>query len=182
MSRIGKKLIVLPPGVSCVIGPGAVAIKGPRGELTVPLPPKVSVAQSGQELNVSVANPADSRQEAFWGLGRSLVAAAVEGVTAGFSKKLEINGVGYKAVHQGSDLIMSLGFSHSVAFPAPAGISLAVDGNIITVSGIDKQLVGETAARIRALRPVEPYKGKGIKYLGELVRRKAGKVAKGTTS
>lgn len=182
MSRIGKKIIVIPDGVSCQIHERTVAVTGPQGELMVTLPPKVKVVQAGRELTVSVANPEDSRQEAFWGLGRSLVANAVAGVTAGFRKKLELNGVGYKVALKGSDLVLALGFSHPVEFKAPAGTALAVEGNVITVSGLDKQLVGETAARIRSLKPVEPYKGKGLKYVGEFVRRKAGKVAKGATA
>lgn len=173
---------MLPTGVSVTIQDRSVIIKGPKGELTVQLPPKVKAVQAGRELTVSVANPEDSRQEAFWGLARSLVANAVAGVTAGFSKKLEWSGVGYKVALKGSDLVLALGFSHPVEFKTPAGMALAVEGNVITVSGLDKQLVGETAARIRSLKPVEPYKGKGLKYAGEFVRRKAGKVAKGTTA
>lgn len=181
MSRIGKKPIILPDGVNCEINEKIVSVKGPKGELTVVLPPKVLVAKEGQEITFSIPAPENARQASFWGLARTLVANAVEGVVNGYSKKLEINGVGYKVAIKGSDLAMAVGFSHPVEFKAPAGIILAVDGNVITVSGIDKQLVGETAAQIRVIKPVEPYKGKGIKYVGESVRRKAGKVVKGST-
>ncbi len=182
MSRIGKKTIIIPAGVACSLQAGEVSIKGPKGELTVKLPPKVKMDMAGQEINITVNNPDNSRQESFWGLGRTLLANAILGVTEGFSKKLELNGVGYKAALKGADLNLSLGFSHPVEVKTPAGITFAVEANTITVSGIDKYRVGETAAQIRALRPVEPYKGKGIKYVGEYVRRKAGKVAKGASA
>lgn len=182
MSRIGKKPIIIPPGVTCSVKDGVVVIKGPQGELTVKLPPKVKMDLAGPEINVTVSNPENSRQESFWGLGRTLLANGIAGVTGGFSKKLELNGVGYKAVLKGADLNLSLGFSHPVLVKARAGITFAVEANIITVSGIDKYQVGEAAARIRTLRPVEPYKGKGIKYVGEYVRRKAGKVAKSASA
>lgn len=178
MSRIGKKPIKLPAGVSCVLSGREANIKGPKGELTVMLPPKVSVAEKEGELLVTVADPAQARQAAFWGLGRSLLYGAVAGVSEGFSKQLEFSGVGFRAALAGKELVLTVGFSHPVKFTPPAGIDLKVEGNVITVSGIDKQMVGETAARIRAIKPVEPYKGKGIKYAGEVVRRKAGKVAK----
>lgn len=180
MSRIGKKPIILPAGVICELKDRIVSVKGPKGELTVALPPKVKLEKNDQEMVFSIPNPENARQEAFWGLARSLLANAVEGVVNGYSKKLEINGVGYKIALKGPDLNLAVGFSHPVEFKSPAGIALAVEGNVITVSGIDKQLVGETAAQIRAIKPVEPYKGKGIKYVGEFVRRKAGKVVKGT--
>lgn len=178
MSRIGKKPIKLPTGVTCRIDGGQAKVKGPKGELAVSLPPKVSVAEKEGELLVTVADPTQSRQAAFWGLGRSLLAGAVVGVAQGFSKQLEFSGVGFRAALSGKELVLNVGFSHPVKFTPPEGIELKVEGNVITVSGIDKQMVGETAARIRAIKPVEPYKGKGIKYAGEIVRRKAGKVAK----
>ncbi|MDP1709766.1 MAG: 50S ribosomal protein L6 [Candidatus Komeilibacteria bacterium] len=178
MSRIGKKPIILPAGVNVAIDDGVVKVKGPKGELEVKMPPKVRISQEDGLLVFTIPTPDDSRQESFWGLARTLVANAVVGVTEGFSKKLELNGVGYRVAMKGDDLGLALGFSHPVDFKAPAGISFAVEGNIMTVSGINKHLVGETAAQLRRLRPVEPYKGKGIKYVGEFVRRKAGKVAK----
>lgn len=178
MSRIGKKPIKIPAGVTIVIEDGMVKVKGPKGELTVKIPPKVRIAQEADSLILTIPTPDDSRQESFWGLARTLVDNAVIGVTVGFSKKLELNGVGYRVAMKGADLGLALGYSHPVDFKAPAGISFAVEGNVMTITGIDKHLVGETAAQIRRLRPVEPYKGKGIKYVGEFVRRKAGKVAK----
>lgn len=178
MSRIGKKPIKLPTGVTCAIDGRQVKVKGPKGELIVALPPKVLVEQKDDELVLTVSNPAEARQAAFWGLGRSLLAAAVQGVTEGFSKQLEFSGVGFRAAVSGGELVLNVGFSHPVKFTPPPGIELKVEGNIITASGIDKQMVGQSAARIRAVKPVEPYKGKGIKYAGEVVRRKAGKVAK----
>ena len=178
MSRIGKKPIVLPAGVSATIVDEVVKIKGPKGELAVKLPRLVAVKEDANTLVCTVPAPEESRQAAFWGLSRTLLANAVIGVTEGYSKKLELNGVGFRVAAQGSDLALALGFSHPVDFKAPVGITFNVEGNVITVSGIDKYLVGETAAQIRSLKPVEPYKGKGLKYVGEYVRRKAGKVAK----
>ncbi|OIO49370.1 MAG: 50S ribosomal protein L6 [Parcubacteria group bacterium CG1_02_41_12] len=179
MSRIGKQPIELENGVSAIIEKRLVKITGPKGNLSVDLPSKILVEQKDNQLIVSVPNPEDSRQVAFWGLGRSLIANAVEGVTKGFEKKLEINGVGYKAVLKGSALVFNLGYSHIIEFNVPEGVSAQVEGNVITVSGIDKQLIGETAAQIRALRKPEPYKGKGIKYSDEQIRRKVGKMVKG---
>lgn len=178
MSRIGKKIITLPAGVSCKVEGKTAVIKGPKGEVIVALPPKIKIEQKDNELTVSVSAPTEARQAAFWGLGRSLLFNAVQGVTEGFVKKLELNGVGFKVALQGADLVLNVGFSHPVKFSPLPGVTLAVEGNAITVSGIDKQAVGETAARIRGIKPAEPYKGKGMKYFGEAVRRKAGKVAK----
>ncbi len=179
MSRIGKKPIDLPQGVSAEIERLQVKIIGPKGELCVKLPPKVSLELKDGQILVSVKNPDDHRQAAFWGLARSLVNNAVEGVTEGFSKKLEVNGIGYKAELKGSALVLQLGYSHPVEFFLPEGIQGKIEGNSIIVSGIDKHLVGETASRIRMLRKPEPYKGKGIKYSDEVIRRKVGKVVKG---
>jgi len=131
-------------------------------------------------LYVSVADPTNVRQAAFWGLARSLVANAVHGVTQGFEKKLELNGVGYKVQSTGNVLVFNVGYSHAVEFPLPEGITGTVAGNIITVQGIDNQLLGEVAANIRKIRKPEPYKGKGIKYVDEVFRRKVGKVMKGS--
>ena len=178
MSRIGKKPIVLPAGVSAVIDGDLVKVKGAKGELEVKLPRVVSVKEEAGALHVAVPDAEDSRQASYWGLSRTLINNAVIGVTEGYSKKLELNGVGFRVALKGADLGLALGFSHPVDFKAPAGIAFNVEANVITVSGIDKYIVGETAARIRALKPVEPYKGKGMKYVGEYVRRKAGKVAK----
>jgi len=157
-----------------------VAVKGPKGELKVSLPPKVKIAQTENQLELSVPSPEDHRQAAFWGLGRSLVFNAVVGVSEGFSRQLEVNGVGYKVQTKGKVLVLNVGYSHPVEFSFPEGIEITAEGNVITVSGIDKQLVGETAAQIRKVRKPEPYKGKGIKYTDEVVRRKVGKVVKGS--
>jgi len=180
MSRIGKQPIKLSEAVSSEIDGRIVKVKGPKGELEVKLPPKVEFHQKDGEISVSVPSPEESRQAAFWGLARSLLSNAVEGVANGFSKQLEVNGVGYKVAQKGDALEFNLGYSHSIEFKIPQGIEASIEGNVITISGIDKQLVGETAARIRKLRKPEPYKGKGIKYSDEQIRRKVGKVVKGT--
>ena len=179
MSRIGKQPIPLPSGVTVSLQGRSVAVKGPKGSLTVPLPPKALVEEREGALHVSVPDPGNVRQAAFWGLTRSLLANAVQGVTEGFQKKLEVNGIGYKAQLAGSVLVLNVGYSHPVEFALPEGIAVAVEGNVITLAGIDKALLGETAANIRKIRKPEPYKGKGIKYSDEVIRRKAGKVMKG---
>jgi large subunit ribosomal protein L6 len=178
MSRIGKKIIAIPSGVEVNCQAELVSVKGPKGELSLTLPPGVMVKKDNQQIAVSVRNSRVKREHALWGTSRSLVANMIEGVTNGFSKKLEINGVGFKAQVKDDKLILNLGFSHPVEFPFPAGITIKSENNIITVEGIDKYLVGETAAEIRALKKPEPYKGKGIKYSDEVIRRKAGKVVK----
>lgn len=178
MSRIGKQLIPIPSGAEVTIVGSDIRIKGPKGELVRTLHPVVTLIQENSALQVTVANPEEKSQRALWGLSRALLANMVEGVTNGFSKSLEVNGVGFKVALAGNALTLSLGFSHPVVFPLPTGILGAVEKNVITISGIDNQLVGETAARIRALKKPEPYKGKGIKYVGETVRRKAGKAGK----
>lgn len=179
MSRIGKNPIVIPSGVTVREQAGMVTVTGPKGELSLELPPKVALTMGEGAATVSVPNPTDTRQAAFWGLGRSLVANAIIGVTEGFTKRLEVNGVGYKVSMKGDTLALAIGFSHPVEFKPPKGITIATEGNAITVSGIDKYLVGEVAAGIRRIRKPEPYKGKGIKYADEVIRRKAGKVVKG---
>ena len=178
MSRIGKKPIEIPDKVEVKIeGPGLI-VKGPRGELSMRIHPSVKVVQQDKKIIVTVADIENSEQKALWGLMRTLIANLVDGVTEGFEKKLEINGVGFKAQSSGKKLVLQVGFSHPVEFPIPDGIEIKVEGNVITVAGIDKQLVGEVAASIRAIKKPEPYKGKGIKYIDEQVRRKAGKSAK----
>lgn len=178
MSRIGKKPIPLPAGVEVKVKAPDISVRGPKGELNFRLHHRIIVEVFAQEIQVSVPNPDNRNDRALWGLGRQLVANAILGVTTGFEKKLEIHGVGFKAAMQGKDLQLSLGFSHPVTFSPPEGVTAGVEKNVITVSGIDKQLVGETAAQIRRLKPPEPYKGKGMKYVGEVIRRKAGKVVK----
>ena len=176
MSRVGKKPIEIPSGVSVVISNGSVTVKGPKGEITRSINPEVSLRQENSTLIV-VPVAKTKRTPALWGLTRAIVAHSVEGVSRGFEKKLEIEGIGYRVNLDGKDLVFALGFSHPVKFPAPAGIEFKVEKNVMRVSGFDKELVGETAAKIRALKKPEPYKGKGIHYQGEVVRRKAGKKA-----
>jgi large subunit ribosomal protein L6 len=177
MSRIGRKPIPVPTGVSVSISPQEVRVNGPRGELSERIPRDITVAQEGEELVVT--RPTDrGEHRALHGLTRSLVANMVEGVTTGFTKSLEIQGVGYRAQLRGRDLELALGFSHPVSVKAPDGIEFEVpQPTRIVVKGISKQLVGETAANIRKRRPPEPYKGKGIRYEGEYVARKVGKRA-----
>lgn len=177
MSRIGKKPIPIPSGVEVEIRPGSVAVKGPKGRLEERISSEITVAQDDGTLTVS--RPTDrADHRALHGLTRSLVANMVTGVTDGFERRLEIQGVGYRAAMRGSDLEMQLGFSHPVSVAAPEGISFEVpQPTQIVVRGISKQQVGEIAAQIRKWRPPEPYKGKGIRYEGEQVQRKVGKRA-----
>jgi large subunit ribosomal protein L6 len=178
MSRVGKKVLTIPAGVDIKVDGGNVSVKGPKGQLSLALHPKVKVTTDGKELNVAVDDPENVKQRALWGLSRRLIENLVVGVTKGFEKKLEINGIGFKAAMQGKTLKLDVGFSHEVDFPVPEGVTVAVEKNIITVTGIDRQKVGETAAQIRRVKKPEPYKGKGIKYVEEQIRRKAGKAAK----
>lgn len=177
MSRIGKQPITIPAGVTVTIDGLLLHAKGPKGELSQKIHPQVLVTQQDGVLTVNVKDEDDKSQRALWGLFGSLVNNVILGVTEGFSKQLDITGVGFKAAVAGGNLVLNVGFSHQVNFPVPQGIEIKVEGNVITVTGIDKQLVGETAAQIRKIKKVEPYKGKGIKYVGEVVRRKAGKAA-----
>jgi len=175
VSRIGRKPIALPPGVEIKVEDRVMTVKGPKGELSQAVPEDISIDQ--QDGEILVTRPSDAkRHRAMHGLTRALLANMVTGVTAGFEKKLEMVGVGYRAQMQGSKLVLNLGFSHPVEIEPPAGIDFEVPAvTRITVKGIDKQLVGNTAADIRALRKPEPYKGKGLRYENEVVRRKAGK-------
>jgi large subunit ribosomal protein L6 len=177
MSRIGKQPIELPDGVTIEIAPGAVTVKGPKGELTQQLPREMKVDQA--DGTVTVERPSDrGDHRALHGLTRSLIANMVQGVTEGFEKRLEIQGVGYRAQLKGKSLELALGYSHPVQLEAPEGIDFEVpQPTEVIVRGIDKQLVGEMAARIRKRRPPEPYKGKGVRYAGEHVARKVGKRA-----
>lgn len=177
MSRLGKLPINLPQGTTAALANGVLTVRGSKGELKQAIHPMVTVDISDKELKVSVKNPTIKKERAMWGLFYSLVKNMVIGVTEGYEKKLEIQGVGYKVASAGKGLNLSLGFSHPVNFPLPEGITAAVEGNAISIKGIDKQLVGEVAAQIRRLKKPEPYKGKGIRYSGEQVRRKAGKTA-----
>lgn len=177
MSRLGKLPINLPQGTTAALADGVLTVRGSKGELKQAIHPMVTVDVTDKELKVSVKNPIIKKERAMWGLFYSLVKNMVIGVTEGYEKKLEIQGVGYKVAAAGKGLNLSLGLSHPVNFPLPEGISATVEGNTISLKGIDKQLVGETAAQIRRLKKPEPYKGKGIRYVGEQVRRKAGKTA-----
>lgn len=179
MSRIGRKVIQVPKGVAVTIHGNEVKVKGPKGELTRTFREEVSIKQEDSVLKVERSG--DERQvRALHGLTRALLNNMVVGVSNGFSKALQIEGVGYRAEMKGKDLVMALGFSHPVTVPPPAGIAFAVDEKtrVITISGADKELVGQVAADVRKWRPPEPYKGKGLRYLGEQVRRKAGKAGK----
>ena len=177
MSRIGRKPIAVPSGVTVTIDPDVVRVHGPKGELSERIPRDISVAQEGEEILVT--RPTDrGEHRALHGLTRSLVANMVEGVTDGFQKTLEIQGVGYRAQLKGKDLELALGYSHPVPVKAPEGIEFEVpQPTRVIVKGISKQAVGEIAANIRKQRPPEPYKGKGIRYEGEYVARKVGKRA-----
>lgn len=178
MSRIGKRPISVPAKVSVTIQGQDVTVKGPKGELSRTLPSEVIVEQEDGALIVKRRDDSRSARERH-GLCRTLVANMVEGVSQGFQKRLEIQGVGYRAQVQGRTLNMSLGYSHPVKFEPPPGIDFAVENNTnVIISGIDKEAVGNIAASIRAARPPEPYKGKGVRYAGEYVRRKAGKAGK----
>ncbi|NLM37440.1 MAG: 50S ribosomal protein L6 [Firmicutes bacterium] len=178
MSRVGLKPISIPTGVEVKVDGNVVRVKGPKGELTQEIPTGIKVVQDGAVVKVERPND-DGHYRAMHGLTRSLIANMVEGVTKGFEKVLEINGVGYRATLQGKKLVLSIGYSHPVEFQAQPGIEIEVPApNRIIVKGADKQRVGQLAAEIRGVRPPEPYKGKGIKYVNETIRRKAGKAGK----
>ena len=175
MSRIGKKPVIIPAGVTAKVEGQSISVKGGKGELSFIAPDQVSVAFA--ESKIAVTPRSDSKEaRAMWGMTRSIVNNLVIGVSKGFERKLEITGVGYKAAVSGKNLQLSLGYSHDVNFPIPAGIAIAAPKPTeISITGIDKRQVGQTAAEIRALRPPEPYKGKGIKYADEFIFRKEGK-------
>ncbi len=179
MSRIGKKPILVPAGVTVNINGNEVSVKGPKGELKNTFNADMSIVMEGNEITVT--RPSDNKDHrALHGLTRTLIANMVEGVANGYSKTLEVNGIGYRAQKQGKNLVMNLGYSHQVIMEEPTGITIEVPGpNQIIISGADKQQVGQFAAEVREKRPPEPYKGKGIKYADEHIRRKEGKAAKG---
>jgi large subunit ribosomal protein L6 len=175
MSRIGKKAVAIPNGVTVTLDGQTVSVKGPKGQLAWTVAEEIEIRQEGAELLLT-KRVEGQRAQAMWGLSRTLVNNMVVGVTEGFERTLELVGVGYRAAMKGQALSMQLGFSHDVDIPAPQGISFAVPKQTeIKISGIDKQQVGELAASIRRIRPPEPYKGKGVRYAGEQVRRKEGK-------
>ena len=177
MSRVGKQPIPVPEGVTVEVDGSRITVKGPKGELAGAYTPELGYEHADGEIRVT--RPTDqARHRSLHGLTRSLIANMVEGVTQGFQRSLEIHGVGYRAQQRGKNIELSVGFSGPVLFEAPQGIELAVESpTLVHVRGVDKQLVGETAARLRKVRPPEPYKGKGIRYTDEHVRRKAGKAA-----
>lgn len=179
MSKIGKKLIEIPNGVEFKIDGDSVWAKGPKGELKKTFHDSVGILVEGNTIVVK-NKKADSTDTALWGLVRSLLANMIKGVSEGFEKNLEFEGVGYKVNVKGDDLELNLGYSHSILVKAPKGISFKVEKNVIKISGVDKELIGHVAAEIKSKRPPEPYKGKGIKYAGEVIRRKAGKKAAAT--
>lgn len=176
MSRIGKKPILVPEGVIVEIGAAKVTATGPKGEESVQLLPGFKLEQQDQQIIISKTRKNPTTQTTY-GLLRTLVDNAVIGVSAGFVRQLEINGVGYRASSQGDTITLSLGFSHPIVMTMPEGVEIKVEKNIITISGSNKQAVGQVAANIRGLKKPEPYKGKGIKYVEERIRRKAGKTA-----
>jgi large subunit ribosomal protein L6 len=175
MSRVGRKVIALPKDVKVQVAERALTIQGPKGKLETPVPPGIKFNLAGAELTCLRAND-ERQQRAFHGLARALAQNAVKGVTEGFSKELDIVGVGFKAAVEGNKVVFALGYSHPVVFPIPEGIKIAVDkATRVVVSGIDRQKVGQVAAEIRGLRKPDPYKQKGIRYVGEVLKKKAGK-------
>jgi len=189
MSRVGKKPVAIPDGVTATLTGNKLSVKGPKGSLELTLHPKVTAAVADKEIIVDVAKKENKQEKALWGLSRALIQNLVDGVTKGYSKELDVIGVGFKAEVRNRDLVMSLGFSHPVIFALPEGIEAKVEKQpakitiqqyqaTVTISGIDRQLVGQVAANIRTLKKPEPYKGKGIKYSDEIILRKAGKVVK----
>lgn len=177
MSRIGKLPIELPAGTQAKIEKGFIVVKGPKGELKEKTNDLVIVEIGEKEIVVSIKNLKEKKEKSLWGLYRSLINNMVVGVNGGFEKKLEISGVGYRAALTGNAITLSLGFSHPIVYDLPEGITAVVADGAIIIKGIDKQLVGEVAAQIRKMRIPDPYKAKGIKYSGEVIRRKAGKAA-----
>lgn len=175
MSRLGKKPLAVPPGVTVVMGNQQVTVKGPKGEMSVEFSPKVTIKLENNALLIEQNENGESNLQ---GLYRSLIQNAILGVGKEWTKQLELVGVGYRAQVQGDTLVLSLGYSHPVNVSAPSGIKFTVTDNKIVVTGVDKHMVGEMAAGIRKLKPPEPYKGKGIKYTGEIIRKKLGKAAK----
>ncbi|PIV43291.1 MAG: 50S ribosomal protein L6 [Candidatus Nealsonbacteria bacterium CG_4_10_14_0_2_um_filter_40_15] len=180
MSRVGKKIILIPDGVEVKIEGDTVKVKGPKGEISQKIRPEIKILIEDKKIQVMIQKQKVSLRmpkltKSLWGLTRALIYNMVEGAKNGFEKKLEIQGVGYKAQAEGENLTLNVGFSHSVVLKVPEGIKVAVEKNIITISGINKTAIGQFAAIIRKVKPPEPYKGKGIRYLGEKVRRKVGK-------
>lgn len=180
MSKVGKKLIIVPQGVEVKVEADTLQVKGKEGSLKLPILPYTKIEFKDNQLAVTVAG-SDKQASANWGTMRALAQNAVSGVSSGFMKELEIQGVGFKASLEGSNLVLNVGFSHPVKFPIPEGIKIVIEKSFIKISGFDKHLVGQVAAKIRAIKKPEPYLGKGIRYRGEAVVRKEGKKAAGAT-
>lgn len=178
MSRIGRRTTQIPNGVSVEVKEGFITVTGPKGTLKREISPLVTVTVADNEVSVDVQKKEDKKERSIWGTYSAHIANMVEGVTEGFKKQLEINGVGYRVAMQGTDLKLEVGFSHPVIFKMPKEVTASVEKNLITLESSDKELLGTVAAEIRAIRKPEPYKGKGIKYIDEQIRRKAGKAAK----
>ena len=178
MSRIGKQTTEIPQGVTVEVKDGMIVVQGPKGTLSRPLHPLVTLVVADNVVTVDVANKEDKKERSLWGTYASHVRNMIIGVTEGFKKQLEVNGVGYKVAMQGTDIKLDVGYSHPVIFNVPAEISASTEKNVITLESADKEILGAVAAEIRAVRKPEPYKGKGIKYMEEQIRRKAGKAAK----
>ncbi|HBB38368.1 MAG: 50S ribosomal protein L6 [Candidatus Magasanikbacteria bacterium GW2011_GWD2_43_18] len=178
MSRIGKKTIEIPQGVTVTIANDVVKVQGPKGTLERRIHPLVSVSVTDNVVAVDVVQKEEKKERSLWGTFGAHIRNMIEGVTTGFKKELEVNGVGYKVAMQGTDLKLDLGFSHPVIYKIPATVQASVEKNVMTLVSADKELLGATAAEIRSIRKPEPYKGKGIKYMEEQIRRKAGKAAK----
>lgn len=178
MSRIGKKPIDIPNEVTLAINGQEVKVKGPKGELSYTVHPNVKIEQINKQVILSIDDENNKTNKALWGTNRQMVANLITGVTEGYTKSLEINGVGYKAEVKGDTVILQVGYSHPVEFKLSDGVTAEVQKNVITLSSINKQMVGEAAANIRKIRKPEPYKGKGIKYSDEIILRKAGKQVK----
>jgi large subunit ribosomal protein L6 len=177
MSRIGKKPIVIPSGVEVKIEKDLMKVKGPKGELKLAIHPVIKVEIKDNQIILTVANQEDKNEKSLWGLFNRLINNMVIGVTEGFTRKLEVVGVGFRVALQGQKLVLNLGFSHQVEYVLPQGISGSLEKNTIILTGIDKYLLGETAAQIRRIKKPEPYKGKGIRYVDEVVKKKVGKAA-----
>lgn len=178
MSKLAKIPVAIKEGITVAFEGESIRASGPKGSLSFKIPSGIKVEIVDARLYVTMEDKNDDEMKAFLGLTRATLANIVAGVSSGFEKKLELSGVGYRAQVVGTELILSVGFSHTVKLTAPNGITFSVSDNVITVSGIDKGLVGNTAAKIRSIRPQEPYKGKGIRYVGERIRKKVGKAAK----
>lgn len=186
MSRVGKKSIIIPPGVEVTATDSELRAKGAKGELTLKLHPHINAVTSSEEggnfVRLNLKETGNKKDQALWGLYGALVANMIHGVKDGWSKELELVGIGFKVAQKADILELEVGFSHPVIFPIPKGVTAKVEKNTITFLGIDKHLIGETAAQLRSIRPPEPYKGKGIKYADEVIVRKAGKAAKAGTA